>query len=77
MRGANSKGRIKHQPEWVALLATLPSSRRSNIQFQYRIEVPWGAKGINTRKALDIIVDGWVVMKPVVDSLTEPEVGPG
>jgi hypothetical protein len=26
----------------------------------------------NTRKALDIIVDGWVAMKPVLGALTMP-----
>jgi hypothetical protein len=70
------KGRIKHQPEWLHLLAKLLATKRSNIQFQYRIEVPWGAKEINTRKALDIIVNGWAAMKPVLAALAEPEDGP-
>lgn len=71
------KGRIKHQPDWLHLLATLPAAKRSNIQFQYRIEVPWNAHHIQSPKAIDVIVNGWVALKPVLDALTGPEAGRG
>jgi hypothetical protein len=64
------KGRIKHQPDWSNLLAALPTTKRSNIQFQYRIEVPWGAKGIDSPEAIDVILNGWSALTPVLDALT-------
>jgi len=65
------KGRIKHQPDWLHLLAALPVSKRSNIQFQYRIEVPWGVTDIDSPKAIDVIVNGWEALKPVLEALTK------
>ena len=64
------KGCIKHQPDWSNLLAALPFTKRSNIQFQYRIEVPWGAKGIDSPEAIDVILNGWSALNPVLDALT-------
>jgi hypothetical protein len=35
-----NSGRVKRQPEWVKLFAELPRQKRSNIQFQYRVQLP-------------------------------------
>ncbi len=64
-----NSGRVKRQPEWVELFATLPRQKRSNIQFQYRVHLPWGTKGLNTRDSLRLIVESWSAMKPLLDAL--------
>ena len=64
-----NSGRVKRQPEWVELFAALPGRKRSNIQFQYRVHLPWGTKGIDTRDSLRLIVESWSAMKPLLDAL--------
>ncbi len=64
-----SSGRVKRQPEWVELFASLPRRKRSNIQFQYRVHLPWGTKGLNSRDSLRLIVESWSAMKPLLDAL--------
>lgn len=64
-----NSGRVKRQPEWVELFAALPRQKRSNIQFQYRVHLPWGTKGLNSRESLRLIVESWSAMKPLLDAL--------
>lgn len=64
-----SKGRVKHQSEWIELFAAMPRLKRSNVQFQYRVHLPWGTKGLNTRESLQMIVDSWIAMQPLLDAL--------
>ncbi|MDP1661040.1 MAG: hypothetical protein Q8L55_03915 [Phycisphaerales bacterium] len=66
---SRNSGRVKRQPEWVELFAALPRRKRSNIQFQYRVHLPWGTKGLNSRDSLGLIVDSWTAMKPLLDAL--------
>lgn len=66
---ARQNGLVKHQPQWLALYAELPRQRGSNIQFQYRVNLPWGMKGLNTRASLELIVESWSSMKPLLDAL--------
>jgi hypothetical protein len=62
-------GRVKPQPEWAALFAALPQRKRSNIQFQYRVRIPWETRGIDTRESLRMIVDAWIALMPFLDAL--------
>lgn len=62
-------GRVKRQPEWVQLFAALPRQKRSNIQFQYRVHLPWGTKGLDTRDSLRLIVESWTALKPLLDAV--------
>lgn len=62
-------GRVKRQPEWVELFAQLPGRKRSNIQFQYRVQLPWGAKGLDTPESLHLIAESWIALKPLLDAL--------
>src|SRR5207237_6641371 len=62
-------GPVKQQPEWVQLFAALTRKKRSNIQFQYRINLPWGMKGLDTRESLRLIVDSWSALTPILTAL--------
>jgi hypothetical protein len=59
-------GYVKHQPEWVDLFATLLGQKRSNIQFGYRVNLPWGTKGLNSRDSLRLISQSWAAMEPLL-----------
>lgn len=61
---------VKRQPEWVSAFAELTRKKRSNIQFQYRVELTWGeTRGLDSRKSLNLIVDSWMALKPLLDAL--------
>jgi hypothetical protein len=64
-----SGGPVKHRPEWVTLFAELLRRKRANVQFGYIVELPWGTKGLDTRDSLRLIADGWLAMKPLLDTL--------
>jgi hypothetical protein len=63
------KGGVKPQPEWVELFARLPRQKRSNIQFQYRVHLEWGTPGLDTRESLQLIVQSWTALAPMLDAL--------
>jgi len=60
-------GRVKHQPEWVTVLARLLQHKRSNMQFGYAFTLPWGTRGIDSRQSLALVVGCWIALKPVLD----------
>lgn len=62
-------GRVSPQREWVGLLAELLRHKRSNIQFGYTVYLPWGIKGIDSRKSLGIITESWGALKPLLDAV--------
>jgi hypothetical protein len=61
------RGKVKHQPEWVGLLADLLRRKRSNVQFGYSVHLPWGTRGLDSRASLGLIAQSWIAMKPLLD----------
>ena len=62
-------GPVKAQPQWAALFLQLFKDKRSNIQFQYVANMPWGTPGLNTRESLEMIAGAWVAMEPLLNVL--------
>jgi hypothetical protein len=62
-------GQVKPQHEWVEAFAKAARQKRSNVQFQYRVNYPYQMRGLDTRKSLEMMVDGWVALKPVLAML--------
>lgn len=60
---------VKRQLEWLELFASLPRQKRSNIQFQYRVTLPWGTKGVDSRESLRLIAESWIALAPLLDVL--------
>lgn len=67
--GKRDRDRVKPQPEWVRLFVELAKEKKSNIQFQYRVQLPWGTKGLDSRESLNLIVDSWLALMPLLDAL--------
>jgi hypothetical protein len=63
------RGGVRRQPEWVEFFAEILRRKRSNIQFGYVINLPWGIKGINSRKSLRLIAESWGALKPLLDAI--------
>jgi hypothetical protein len=62
---------VKHQPQWIECFAELARRKRSNLQFQYRINFPWGAKGLDSRESLDLIANAWTALSPLLDAILD------
>lgn len=61
---------VKRQPEWMMAFAELARRKRSNIQFQYRVEFRWGeTPGLDSRDALKLIADSWIALNPLLRAL--------
>ena len=64
-----NRGRVKRQPEWVQLFAELLRSKRANIEFAYVVRLPWGTKGLDGRESLQLIVESWHALEPVLGTV--------
>jgi hypothetical protein len=60
-------GPVKRQFEWTELFSRLVRAKRANIQFQYMVIFPWDFRGLGTRHSLQLIVDGWTALAPLLD----------
>jgi hypothetical protein len=67
-------GQVKCQPEWVGLFVSLIGAKASNIQFGYKVCLPWETRGLNTRESLKMIAEGWSAMEPLLDVLRGKDV---
>jgi hypothetical protein len=61
-------GSVKRQFEWTELFSKLLQAKRANIQFQYMVIFPWELRGLGTRRSLEMIVDGWKALTPLLDA---------
>lgn len=64
-----ARGHPKPQHEWVQLYASLPLKKRSNMQFEYQVHLPWGTPGLDKAEAVELVADSWCALKPFLDAL--------
>jgi hypothetical protein len=64
---SSGAGPVKRQFEWTELFSKLLRAKRANIQFQYMVILPWGVGGLDTRESLDLIIEGWTALTPLLD----------
>ncbi len=62
-----AKGRIKHQPGWLECIFDLLVNKKTNMQWGIQLHCPHSEKVMQSAKAIDIMVDAWVAMKPLMD----------
>lgn len=61
--------RVRPQPEWLQLFAALPRRKRANIQFQYRVQMEWKIRGLDSRESLKLIASSWCALEPLLMAL--------
>lgn len=64
---STAKGPLKHQPGWLECIFSLLTNKRTNMQWGIEMHCPHSEKGMQSAKALDIMVDTWIAMKPLMD----------
>jgi hypothetical protein len=60
------RGRVKHQPQWLNAALEVMKRRRSNIQFQAWLRVPYAQGVTDSREILDIVAHGWLACRPLM-----------
>lgn len=63
----DSPGKAKYQPEWIDSMYSLMTNKQSNIQMLMAVEFPYTSKTMQSEKALDVMADSWIAMKPLLD----------
>ena len=66
----NARGRFKHQPGWLECIFKLLVNKRTNIQWGIELHCPHSEKVMQSAKAIDIMVDAWVAMTPLMNYVT-------
>ncbi|MGB2809203.1 MAG: hypothetical protein WBC22_15785, partial [Sedimentisphaerales bacterium] len=67
---STAKGPPKYQPGWLECIFELLVNKKTNMQWGVELHCPHSEKVMQSAKAIDIMVDTWVAMKPLMDFVT-------
>lgn len=66
-KGSQSRGRVKHQPEWLRVVYDVLKNRRSNLQFQIGADFPYDrCPVVASPQITEIAVAVWLACEPLV-----------
>lgn len=63
--------KFRHQPMWIEAIFNLLTNKKTNMQFGIEARFPLSAKCMQSAKALDVMVDAWIAMKPIIEFITK------
>lgn len=66
-----AKGPLKHQPGWLECIFELLVNKKTNMQWGIELHCPHSESVMQSAKAIDIMVDTWIAMKPLMDFVTK------
>ena len=55
---------LKHQPGWLDAIHGVLAAKKTNIQTGIEVRFPYSAKMMQSEKALDVMGDAWIALKP-------------
>ena len=58
---------FKHQSMWTEAIFNLLTNKRTNIQFGIEVRFPHAAKPMQSAKAIEVMADAWIAMRPIID----------
>jgi hypothetical protein len=67
---STAKGPLKHQPGWLECVFELLVNKKTNIQWGIELYCQYSEKIMQSSKAIDLMVDTWIAMKPLMDFVT-------
>jgi hypothetical protein len=62
---------LKHQPMWTEAIFNLLTNKKTNMQFGVEVEIPFSAHCMQSDKAIDVMVDAWIALKPIIDHIMD------
>lgn len=57
---------LKHQPMWAEAIYEILINKKTNIQFGVESRFPYSEKIMQSTKAIDVMIDAWIAMKPLL-----------
>lgn len=66
----SAKGLPTYQPGWLECIYNLLTNKRSNMQWGIQLHCPHEEKAMQNAKAIDILANALVAMKPLMDLVT-------
>jgi hypothetical protein len=64
----NDKGTgLRHQPQWTEAIYNILTNKRTNLQLGIEVRFPFSAKCMQSSRAVDVMVDAWIAIKPILD----------
>jgi len=67
----DEKTGLEHQPMWLEAIYDILTHKRTNLQLGIEVRFPYSAKAMQSAKALDVMADAWIAMKPMLDFVLE------
>ena len=67
---STAKGPLKYQPGWLECIFELLVKKKTNMQWGVELHCPHSEKVMQSAKAIDIMVDTWIAMTPLMDFVT-------
>ena len=64
---STAKGLLKYQPGWLECIFELLVNKKTNMQWGIELHCPHSEKVMQSATAIDIMVDTWVAMTPLMD----------
>lgn len=58
---------MKHQPMWAEAMYSILINKKTNIQFGIEPRFPYTAKCMRSEKAIEVMIDAWIAMKPLIE----------
>jgi hypothetical protein len=65
-------GPVTYDPRWAGFFADLLARKRGNVQFGYVVALPHGMRGLASRRSLDLLIQAWWSLEPVLRILRQP-----
>lgn len=62
---------LKHQPMWAEAIYEILINKKTNIQLGIEPRFPFTAKCMQSEKAVEVLVDAWIAMKPLIEFAKE------
>jgi len=62
---------LKHQPMWTEAIYNLLTNKKTNMQFGVEVEIPFSAPCMKSEKAIDVMVDAWIALKPIIEFIMD------
>ncbi|MDD4888867.1 MAG: hypothetical protein PHU85_02970 [Phycisphaerae bacterium] len=58
---------LKHQPGWLDAIDGVLTAKKTNIQMGIEVHLPYAAPVMQTARALDIMAEAWIALRPLVE----------
>ncbi|MCK5271967.1 MAG: hypothetical protein KAJ52_05300 [Sedimentisphaerales bacterium] len=67
----DEKTGLEYQPMWLDAIYDILTHKQTNLQLGIEVRFPYSEKAMQSDKALDVMANAWIAMKPMLDFVLE------